>query len=235
MTTVRTTLVSPEELAAWIAEGRPVAILDASFDLVDTEAGERRFATGHLPGSRYVHLDRDLAGTKTGRNGRHPLPDRSALARSIGRLGVGPETQVVALDAQGGIYAARLWWMLRWLGHEAVAVLDGGLQAWQQAGGALSTEPAPPADGPPYPERPSLVPTVDADAVARRPADTAVVDARAPERFRGETEPLDRVAGHIPGALNRFYKGNLADSGRFKPADALRREFEGLLGERRPA
>ncbi|HEX2539780.1 MAG TPA: sulfurtransferase [Caldimonas sp.] len=235
MSPIRTTLVGPEELAAWIGAGIAPVILDASFDLGDPGSGERRFAESHVPGSRYVHLDRDLAGAKSGRNGRHPLPERSDFARTVGRLGISPGTQVVALDAQGGIYAARLWWMLRWLGHEAVAVLDGGLQAWQKAGGALTSEPTPAAaPAPPYPERPPLVPAVDAAAVAGRPAEAALVDARAAERFRGETEPLDRIAGHIPGALNRFYKANLDATGRFKPADELRREFETLLGARGP-
>ena len=235
MTAFRTPLLGPEELAACIAEGRAPVILDASFDLADPGAGERQFAAGHVPGSRYVHLDRDLAGTKTGRNGRHPLPDRAAFARTVGRLGIRPDTPVVALDAQGGVYAARLWWMLRWLGHETVAVLDGGLQAWKQSGGALSTDTAFMDEAPAYPERPSLAPMVGTDAVAGRPAGTAVVDARAPERFRGETEPLDRVAGHIPGALNRFFKANLDARGRFRPADELRREFSALLGTRTPA
>jgi thiosulfate/3-mercaptopyruvate sulfurtransferase len=235
MTSLRTPLVSPEELAASIAAGRSPVILDASFDLADTDAGERQFAAGHVPGSRYVHLDRDLAGTKNGRNGRHPLPDRAAFARTVGQLGIRPDTPVVVLDAQGGVYAARLWWMLRWLGHEAVAVLDGGLQAWKQAGGALSTQAGPVAEAPAYPERPSLAPMVGSDEVAGRPASATVVDARAPERFRGETEPLDRVAGHIPGALNRFFKANLDARGRFRPADELRRELASLLGTRAPA
>ncbi len=235
MTSLRTTLVSPEELAGWIAAGNAPVILDASFDLADTRAGERQFAAGHVPGSRHVHLDRDLAGTKTGRNGRHPLPDRAAFARTVGRLGVRPDSQVVVLDAQGGIYAARLWWMLRWLGHEAVAVLDGGLQGWKQAGGSLSTEPDRAVEAPPYPDRPPRVRMADIGAVADRSSATALVDARAPERFRGETEPLDRVAGHVPGALNRFYKANLDATGRFRPADELRREFAALLEERQPA
>ena len=234
-TSIRTTLVSPEQLAAWIDAGQVPVILDASFDLGDPGAGERQFAAGHVPGSQHVHLDRDLAGAKTGRNGRHPLPDRSAFAQTAGRLGIRPETQVVALDAQGGVYAARLWWMLRWLGHEAVAVLDGGLQGWKQAGGPLSTEASRVAEAPPYPDRAPLAPMAGIDAVAQRSPGQALVDARAPERFRGETEPLDRVAGHMPGAFNRFYKANLGPGGRFKPAGELRDEFAALLGEREAA
>jgi len=230
-----TTLIDPAGLAALIKSGRAPVILDASFDLVDTEAGARRYAAGHLPGSQYVHLDRDLASTKTGRNGRHPLPDRAAFAQTAGRLGIGPQTQVVVLDGQGGVYAARLWWMLRWLGHEAVAVLDGGTQAWKEAGGALTTEATQGHPMPPYPARSPLASTVDSDGVARRPPDMALVDARAPERFRGETEPLDPVAGHIPGALNRFHKGNLDAAGRFKAASQLQSEFKDLLGTRSAA
>jgi thiosulfate/3-mercaptopyruvate sulfurtransferase len=235
MTAASTPLISASELAVRLAAGDAPVILDASFDLADTAAGERRFAAEHVPGSRYVHLDRDLSSAKNGRNGRHPLPARDAFARTVGALGIGPETPVVVLDAHGGVYAARLWWMLRWLGHEAVAVLDGGLQAWRQAGGALAADPSPlPSSTSPYPLRPPLVSSVDADGVARRPPAAALVDARAPERFRGEIEPLDRVAGHIPGALNRFHKANLGDDGRFKPPATLRSEFAALLGTRRP-
>jgi thiosulfate/3-mercaptopyruvate sulfurtransferase len=235
MTAASTPLISASELAVRMAAGDAPVILDASFDLADTAAGERRFAAEHVAGSHYVHLDRDLSSAKNGRNGRHPLPARDAFARTVGALGIGPETPVVVLDAQGGVYAARLWWMLRWLGHEAVAVLDGGLQAWRQAGGALAAEPSPlPSSTSPYPLRPPLVSSVDAAGVARRPATAALVDARAPERFRGEIEPLDRVAGHIPGALNRFHKANLGDDGCFKPPAALRSEFAALLGTRRP-
>src|SRR6185436_2237679 len=142
----------------------------------------------------------------------------------------------VALDGQGGVYAARLWWMLRWLGHRSVAVLDGGLSAWQRAGGMLTDQPSPapvPAQTP-YPDRPTLAPSVDAAGVATRPPRRAVLDARSGERFRGEAEPIDPVAGHIPGALNRFHRENLADGGVFKPGDRLRDEFRVLLGDRSP-
>ena len=236
MTTPFTTLISATELAALLSCGPKPVVIDTSFDLADTDAGEKRFRASHVPGSHYLHLDRDLSATKTGRNGRHPLPDRADFARRVAALGVDTETQVVALDGQGGVYAARLWWMLRWLGHRNVAVLDGGIQAWQRAGGALTDQPsqAPVSTPAPYPNRPSLSPTVDADAVATRAPRRAVLDARSGERFRGEVEPIDPVAGHIPGAHNRFHRENLAEGGVFKAPEQLRGEFHALLGDRTP-
>jgi len=236
MTTAFTTLISASKLAALLASDPKPVVVDTSFDLGDTDAGEMRFRASHLPGSHYLHLDRDLSATKTGRNGRHPLPGRIDFARTVAALGIGPGTQVIALDAQGSVYAARLWWMLRWLGHGPVAVLDGGLQAWQRAGGLLSDQPsaAPVPTPTPYPERAPLVPAVDAAGVAARPPRRAVLDARSGERFRGEVEPIDTVAGHIPGALNRFHRENLADGGVFKAPDRLREEFAALLGDRAP-
>ncbi|MEO5843744.1 MAG: sulfurtransferase [Caldimonas sp.] len=236
MTATFTTLVSVEELRALLAATPKPVVLDTSFDLADTGSGERRFATSHLPGSHYLHLDRDLSGAKTGRNGRHPLPDRADFARSVGALGIAPRTQVVALDAHGGVYAARLWWMLRWLGHRNVAVLDGGIPAWQRAGGALIDQPSPaPVPAPtPYPDRPVLAPSVDAAGVAARAPRRAVLDARSGERFRGQAEPIDPVAGRIPGALNRFHRDNLGEGGIFKAPARLRDEFAALLGDRGP-
>ena len=225
------TLISARELGTHLHAGEPVVILDASFDLADVQAGERSHAQGHLPGARYVHLDRDLCGSKTGRNGRHPLPTREAFAATAGRLGVTPATQVVAVDRQGGMVAARLWWMLRWLGHPNVAVLDGGVAAWTAEGGALETGVATPlAAALAYPEREPLARMVDADQVSARLGKTPLLDARAPERFRGEVEPLDAQAGHIPGARNRFFKDNLDADGCFKPAATLRAGFAPLLG-----
>lgn len=231
-----TTLISPEALGALLGSGAPVLILDTSFDLTDTAAGERAHLEAHLPGAHHVHLDRDLCGAKTGHNGRHPLPERSVFAATAGRLGITPSTQVVVYDRQGAMYAARLWWMLRWLGHAPVAVLDGGLAAWQAVGGAVesgavmaaSPQPAYPIVSEPSP----LVRAVDAPTLQAQLGRIALIDARAPERFRGDVEPLDAQAGHIPGARNRFFKDNLAASGRFKPADELRGEFTTLLGER---
>lgn len=201
-------------------------VLDCRSDLNRPEAGAEAFAAGHVPGAFHAHLERDLSGTKTGRNGRHPLPDRAALATWAGSLGIAPGVQVVAYDDQGGPYAARAWWLLRWLGHGAVAVLDGGWAAWCAAGGAVETAiPAPPG-GPAYPigAAPAM-PTVDADAVLAGLGRVRLLDARAGERFRGEVEPLDPVAGHVPGASHRFFKDNLQADGRFKPAERLRAEF----------
>ena len=231
-----TTLIGAAELAALLAREPKPVVIDTSFDLADTEAGEKRFRASHLPGSHYLHLDRDLSGTKNGRNGRHPLPDRADFARTVAALGIGPETAVVALDGQGGVYAARLWWMLRWLGHRSVAVLDGGIGAWQRAGGALTDQPSPapvPAQAL-YPDRPALASSIDAAGVATRAPRRAVLDARSGERFRGEAEPIDPVAGHIPGAFNRFHRDNLGDGGAFKAPDRLRQEFAALLGDRAP-
>jgi thiosulfate/3-mercaptopyruvate sulfurtransferase len=229
------TLVDAASLVALLADpGRAPVVVDTRFDLADTEIGERQYREGHLPGSHYLHLDRDLCSAKTGRNGRHPLPERAAFARTIGALGIAPETQVVVLDAHGGVYAARLWWMLRWLGHADVAILDGGLAAWQRAGGALTDVATPLPSGPPYPERPSLAPTIDAHGVTARAPLRAVLDARSGERFRGEVEPIDAVAGHIPGALNRFHRANLDERGAFKPVGQLRDEFAALLAGRSP-
>ncbi len=227
---MHTPLISADALRALLATDAAVVVVDVSFDLADTGAGERQWREAHLPGSVYLHLDRDLSGTKTGTNGRHPLPDRAAFAATLGRIGIGPQTQVVALDRQGGPYAARLWWMLRWMGHEAVAVLDGGLAAWQRAGGVLDGGAAALRAVGPYPRREALVATLDAPALLARLGRVRLLDARAGERFRGDVEPIDPVAGHIPGATNRFHKDNLGADGRYKPAAQLRAEFEALLG-----
>ncbi len=222
-------LASVAELRA--ALGQPGwVVLDASFDLQDAQAGPRAFEGGHVPGACYAHLDKDLCGAKTGCNGRHPLPEREAFACTVGRWGIGPETAVIVLDRQGSMFAARLWWMLRWLGHERVAVLDGGWAAWQAEDGLLESGSAHAAlDRGPYPLQPSLERVVPADAVLARLGQIPLIDARAPERYRGEIEPLDARAGHIPGAINRFFQLNLIE-GRFKPASVLRAEFDALLG-----
>jgi thiosulfate/3-mercaptopyruvate sulfurtransferase len=229
------TLVTADELAALLAGTPQPVVVDTSFDLADTTAGERRHRESHLPGAHYLHLDRDLSGAKTGRNGRHPLPERAALRRTVGALGIAADTPVVCYDAQGGVYAARLWWLLRWLGHADVAVLDGGVQAWQRRGLPLTNAPSVAPGGAPYPERAPLVATVDAAGVGARPPERMLIDARSGERFRGEAEPIDPVAGHIPGAFQRFHRANLDADGTFKPKGTLRDEFGALLGERAPA
>ena len=207
-------------------------LLDCSFDLADPTAGERSYREGHLPGAVYVHLDRDLSGAKTGHNGRHPLRERADYARWMGAVGIAPGTPVVVYDRQGATFAVRAWWVLRWMGHANVAVLDGGLPAWQAAGGTLSTDLPTLAPSPAYPAQPPALPTFNTDQLQARLPELRVIDARAPERYRGEVEPLDAVAGHIPGALNRFFKDNLQADGRFKPADQLRAEFTPLLDGR---
>ena len=222
------TLISAQTLQALQVAGRPVVLLDCSFDLGDPTAGERAHAAGHLPGAAHVHLDRDLAGPKTGHNGRHPLPERADFAARAGGWGIAPGVQVVCYDDQGGVYAARAWWMLRWLGHAEVAVLDGGRAAWLAAGGTLHTGSVTAVPQPPYPATDASMSTVDAATLQPQLGRTLLLDARAPERFRGEVEPLDPVAGHIPGAANRFFKSNLAADGRFKPAAQLREEFVAL-------
>jgi thiosulfate/3-mercaptopyruvate sulfurtransferase len=225
---LRTPLISAADLRAALARAPRPLLIDTSFDLADTGAGERSYREGHLPGAHYLHLDRDLCAPRTGTNGRHPLPAREAFAATAGRLGITPDTPVVAYDRQQGMYASRAWWMLRWLGHRAVAVLDGGVAAWQAAGGALETQLPTPSPAAPYPPAAPLVRSIDADELATRLGRVRLVDARAGERFRGEVEPLDTQAGHIPGALNRFYKDNLDADGRFKPAAELRAAFERL-------
>lgn len=226
------TLISAADLARALAGPTPPRLLDCRFDLADTAAGRAAWAAGHLPGAIYAHLDDDLSGPKRGADGRfrgrHPLPDHEQLAATLGAWGIGPGTAVVAYDGQGGMYAARAWWLLRWLGHADVAVLDGGLGAWTGEGGAVDTAPPVVAPVAPYPSTTAALPTLDADSVRAGLGRLRLVDARAPERFRGEAEPLDRVAGHVPGAANRFFKDNLAPDGRFKAPEILRTEWAAL-------
>jgi len=229
MPAYRTLITAPELRSLIDGDAAPV-LLDCNFDLVDPAAGAQAYARGHLPGAVHADLERDLSGAKTGRNGRHPLPDRDALAATAGGWGVAPGVPVVAYDAQGAACAARAWWLLRWLGHEAVAVLDGGLAAWLAAGGALVREAPPTRPRPPYPAGAPAMPTIDADTVLAALGRIPLLDARAPERFRGDVETIDPVAGHIPGARLRFFKDNLQADGRFKPAAALRAEFDALGG-----
>jgi thiosulfate/3-mercaptopyruvate sulfurtransferase len=223
-----TPLIDAATLRERLDAGQHVVLLDCSFDLADPAAGRRAWASGHLPGSVHADLDRDLSGVKSGANGRHPLPERSAFAATVGAWGIAPDTPVVCFDGQGAPYAARAWWLLRWMGHPQVMVLDGGIAAWAAAGGALTTEVAGAAPSPPYPAGPDGMPTVDAAAVLAGLGRAWLLDARAGERFRGDVEPLDSVAGHIPGARHRFFKDNLQPGGNFKPAADLRAEFDAL-------
>jgi thiosulfate/3-mercaptopyruvate sulfurtransferase len=239
------TLIDVATLAHLLATQPDAArLFDCRFDLSDPEAGKAAYARGHLPGARYLHLDMDLSGTPTGSNGRHPLPERTLFARTLERHGLRNDMQVVAYDAQDGMYAARLWWMLRWLGHRNVAVLDGGWSAWMAAHHPVETSSAldtmtarrsplsaSPADG--FALHAPLVNAVSMTEVARTlPQHThTLIDARAPNRYRGEANALDPRAGHIPGAINRFFKDNLQPDGRFKPAHILREEFAPILGD----
>jgi thiosulfate/3-mercaptopyruvate sulfurtransferase len=182
-----------------------------------------------MPGARYVHLDRDLSGPKTGMNGRHPLRSRAECAAWMAGLGISPDRDVVVYDRQAGMFAVRAWWVLRWMGHTRVALLDGGLDAWVRAGGPLTTDVPTPRAVPTGAVPAPAMPTVDADTLLARGAAVRLLDARAPERYRGDVEPLDRVAGHIPGARNRFFKDNLQADGTFKPAAQLRAEYLALL------
>ena len=226
------TLISATDLMQALKGPHAPVLLDCAFELSDPGAGRRAWGQGHLPGAHYLSLDEDLAGPKhdaSGRfRGRHPLPERAALAARLGALGIGPATPVVAYDAQGGPYAARCWWLLRWLGHDDVAVLDGGLAAWREAGGNVTDAPSPSTPGEPYPLHAPALPTLDAEGLRAGLGRARLVDARAGERFRGEVEPLDAAAGHIPGARNRCFRDNLATDGRFKSPAQLHVEWAPL-------
>jgi thiosulfate/3-mercaptopyruvate sulfurtransferase len=227
-------LISADALAGRLGDDALV-VIDCRHDLARPDAGEAAWAGSHIPGALFMHLDRDLSSVKTGSNGRHPLPSPAAFTALLGRCGITPRHSVVAYDDAGGMFAARLWWMLRWVGHADAAVLDGGLAAWKAAGGALDQSVrSRPATR--YPEG-AVDSTVDADALLANLDGGAllVVDARAPDRFRGENETLDPVGGHIPGAVNRFFKLNLTDDGHFKPADVLRAEWCAIAKARDPA
>jgi thiosulfate/3-mercaptopyruvate sulfurtransferase len=228
------TLIAMADLAARLADPSFV-VVDVRHDLAQPDAwGETAYRLGHLPGARFVHVDRDLSAPKSGSNGRHPLPGPEACAALFGRLGIDATKQVVAYDQGSGMYAARLWWMLRSLGHDAAAVLDGGFAVWTREGRPVTTDtPAFPAAT--FAARP-VATTVDAPAVAASLATRSLllVDARARERFRGDTEPFDPVAGHIPGAVNRPFPDNLGADGRFKPATTLAAEFTALTAGRAP-
>lgn len=231
-----TTLVEPEILKAHLDDPDWV-IVDCRFSLADTEAGRRAYRKGHVPGAWYAHLDEDLSGPAGATGGRHPLPDPNRFAHTLGRWGIHENTQVVAYDDVGGGMAARLWWLLRWLGHSSVAVLNGGLPAWQQSGLPLATEIADPRSGT-YPVRwldaLAWVDNVYVLANLER-QDSLLIDARAAPRYRGEVEPNDPVAGHVPRAINLPWEANLDEQRRFRPAEVLKERFAAALGERPPA
>ena len=245
-----TTLISVPELKALQADGTPLMIFDCSFDLMNPAAGEEQYRKAHIPGAIYADLDTALSdqgvidpdGTHrphpdAASSGRHPLPSREKFAMWLSSVGFANEMQAVVYDRNGANYCGRLWWMLKWAGHEAVAVLDGGLQAWQAAGEPV-TDRAEPSHFQSHfrlgRELRSLATTQDVQSRLGQPSQT-LIDARSTPRFKGEVEPLDPVAGHIPGALNRPFSLNLEADGRFKPAAQLKAEFEQLLGGRNPA
>lgn len=228
-------LVGAGEIAAHL-DDPSWRIFDCRHDLKQTEYGITAYRRGHIPGALFLHLDRDLSGVANGKNGRHPLPDVAVFGEKMAQCGVGPGSQVVAYDNEGGIFASRLWWLLRWLGHERVAVLDGGLAGWKRARLPLE-EQTPVAPRARFETHPGSSNQVDADFVLAHlgSEEMLLVDARSPERFRGENETLDPVGGHIPGAINRFYFDNLDDDGCFfKPAAELAAEFKALLAGRDP-
>ncbi len=222
------TLVDCATLAAHLDDTEWL-VFDCRHQLSDAAAGEAAYAKGHLPNAVFLHLDRDLSSPGNGRNGRHPLPDSHLLARKLGAAGVSGSTQVVVYDDAGGMIAGRLWWLLRWLGHTRVAVLDGGISQWLKEARPLSTEiPKPVPAVFEIAMRDCMVSTevVQNNLVS---GDLCVIDARSPDRFRGENETLDPVGGHIPGARNRFFRDNLDADGVFRPAAELHREFLALL------
>ena len=230
------TLISCEELARHL-DDPDWRIFDCRHQLADVAYGNKSYARGHLPGAFFMHVDRDLSGTMNGVNGRHPLPDPQQLAGKLGAAGVTRQTQVAVYDDDGGMYAARLWWLLRWLGHDRVAVLDGGIGRWLRLGYPLSTA-SPQSQSAPAAFTVDLRAwKVDVDEVQANLEKNAfyLVDARGPDRFRGENETMDPVGGHIPGARNRFFRDNLDAEGAFRPAAELRQEFLGLLAGAEPA
>jgi thiosulfate/3-mercaptopyruvate sulfurtransferase len=225
------TLISTSALAMHLDDDH-IAIVDCRFQLAEESWGEQAYAESHIPHAVYAHLDRDLSGPKNGTNGRHPLPHPDVAARTFARLGITSGVQVVAYDQDTGMYASRLWWMLRWLGHDAVAVLDGGFAKWTAEGRDTrsGTETRAPQTFIAAP-RDEMLATVDQVAALRADRDWQLVDARAPERFRGDIEPLDKVAGHIPGAANHCYQTNLDADGSFRSPEDLRAHMRTALGD----
>jgi thiosulfate/3-mercaptopyruvate sulfurtransferase len=228
---VYTTVISTDDLAGFIGDSS-CALIDCRFALEDPAWGEREYEARHIPGAVYAHLDRDLSGPKTGRNGRHPLPAPEALVETFSRFGIDASVQVVAYGWQSDMFPTRLWWLLRWLGHDRVAVLDGGFEKWiaerRPVSSGAETRGRRQFAGTP---RPDMI--VDASGVAKAALNPRllVVDARAPERYRGDVEPVDKAAGHIPGASNYFFKTNVDSDGLFLTPEALRASFEAAIGQ----
>ena len=232
-----THLISVDQLKALQASGAPLLVFDCSSELGNPDKADAMFAEKHIAGAVQAHLERDLSAhdpANAFNGGRHPLPKRELFAQTLQALGFDNAMQAVVYDRNGANYCGRLWWMLKWAGHDAVAVLDGGLQAWQAAGGAVESGPAPRRARGQFALKPALRRLVHTDEVLQqlgRPTQT-LIDARGAARYRGETETLDPVAGHIPGALNRPFTDNLGADGRFKPREQLQAEFDALLAGR---
>jgi thiosulfate/3-mercaptopyruvate sulfurtransferase len=225
-----TTLIDTSALAA-ILDDPSLAIVDCRFDLKDTSTGEQAYAAGHIPGAVYAHLDRDLSTEKTGTNGRHPLPPVQTFAATVGRLGIDASAQVVVYDQDSGGFASRLWWMLRWLGHDGVALLNGGFAKWVAEGRPtkVGVEVRTCRVFVPHPQ-PQMLATAAEVLTHLARKDWRLLDARAPERFRGDVEPIDKVAGHIPSAVNVPFLGNLDAGGTFKPVAELTARFREAIG-----
>jgi thiosulfate/3-mercaptopyruvate sulfurtransferase len=225
------TLISTAALAMHL-DDPPFAIVDCRAKLDDPTWGAVQHAASHIPGAMYADLTHDLSGPKTGTNGRHPLPDPATLTKTLGRLGITSGMQVVAYDQENGMFASRLWWLLRWLGHDAVAVLDGGFKKWLAEG--RPTESGEVHRGPqPFSGSPRAEMTVDVQTVTSRlgSGGPQLVDARAPERYRGDTEPIDKIGGHIPTAKNHFYQQNLDEQGLFRTPEELRAQITATVGD----
>jgi len=243
LATPYTTLITAAQLQTLLASKTPCMVFDCSCDLMQPETGPAQYEEAHIPGAVYAHLDNNLSAkgdrsiTGAASGGRHPLPAREVFAAWLGRIGFDNGMQAVVYDRQGANYCGRLWWMLKWLGHANVAVLDGGWQAWQAAGGASASCVEPTAAASSFQINEPLVQLVDVTTVLAHLGQPGqqIVDARGAPRFRGEVEPIDPVAGHIPGALNRPFNQNLGPDGHFKDAATLRAEFTALLGQRDPA
>lgn len=227
-------LISAAELAENLADP-DWRIIDCRFDLKQPDAGETAYREGHIPGALYAHLDRDLSGPVTPASGRHPLPDPQTLCATLSRWGIDSETQVICYDAQANAYAGRLWWLLRWLGHERVAVLDGGLKAWEEGNFAFDTDipQIAPSTFRGHAHNELLI-TTDALAAQLDAQTYRIIDVRTAERFAGEKEPIDSVAGHIPGALNLPYQSNLDVGECYLPPEALKKMYRRTLGDVSP-
>lgn len=243
-----TTLIQVTELKKLIESGSPLMVFDCSFDLTNPALGESQFLESHIPGAIHADLDKNLSAKhgspgaggavivageadQPASGGRHPLPNRERFSMWLSQIGFSNDMQAVVYDRNGANYCGRLWWMLKWAGHEAVAVLDGGLQAWQGEGHPVASGEAAGHFQSNFELKAPLVRLVNAEDVLSRlgTGSQTVIDARAPARYRGEVEPLDPVAGHIPGALNRPFTSNIGADGKFKPANQLREEFSDLL------